>query len=136
MAAVPCRHLADRLAEHPPSDRHDEARFLCNRDEFGRLDVAPLRMPPPGQRLEADDFERVERQNRLVLQVEGVGGERLLHVHFECEPRQRSRAHGRVELHASGARERFRSEQGGIGLLQHIYHSPAFVIDRQSDAGR
>ena len=78
---VPSRHgggLAARLEQHRATEREDRAALLGEGDELVGLDEAAGRVAPAGERLDAVDHARRERQHRLVVDVDlalvhGVG---------------------------------------------------------------
>ena len=63
-------------AQHPFADRPDQPRLFGQRDEFGGRDAAELRVGPAQQRFEALDRARLAGDDRLILKMQLVIGER------------------------------------------------------------
>src|SRR3954452_3764739 len=89
--------LAAALAQDPAADRHDEAHLLGERDELVRRDEAALRVAPAQQRLDAGGAAVGEPDDRLVVKLELIGGERALEVGAQLETREDALVHGRLE---------------------------------------
>ena len=66
------QRLPASLLERPLADRHDETRLLRQRDELVGGNQPPLRMLPPDQGLDPDDFLRIDLDLRLILQKQLV----------------------------------------------------------------
>jgi hypothetical protein len=79
--SLPCarqsRQLAQRRAEDPGADRHDQPVLLRERDELVGGDQAPLAVRPAQQRLARGHRAVGERDDRLVVDLELVALERV-----------------------------------------------------------
>ena len=58
------------LPQDPFTDRHDQASILGQRNEFGRQNLAELRMVPAQESFKAADFVTLEVDQRLVVEFE------------------------------------------------------------------
>src|ERR671917_555873 len=65
--AIPAAQLLARLTQYRHAERRDQPRLLGERDEVHGADQPALRVVPAGQRLEAGDLARSERDDRLVV---------------------------------------------------------------------
>ncbi len=116
--ARPARCRAAGLPEHPFAEVADQAGLLGHGDEFGRTEQAALWMTPAHQRLEARDAVVGQRQHRLVVQFELLGGQRL--AQFESEPvaALRVEAHGVLVETEGGAAVRLGCIERKVGVAQ------------------
>ena len=64
------------LVHGPAAKLEDEARFLGDRNELGRTDLAAILMGPAGKRLETGDLSRLEVDQRLIEEFQLVLVER------------------------------------------------------------
>ena len=117
--AGPLRGGGACLPDDPLADRHDEADLLGQRDEVGRRDHSPGRMIPADEGLEAADFVARQIDDRLVVQLELAGRQRLaqvllhdaaglhlqVHLGFEEAERAASVALGAVEREVGVAQQ-------------------------------
>ena len=96
-ALLPHGVVAAHLVQHPRADVEDEARFLRERDELRRGDVAVTRQAPAQQRLGADDLAARQVDLGLVADEELVAVERASQLALEHEPLDGGGVHlGRV----------------------------------------
>src|SRR5206468_10012071 len=73
---VPAGERVRCLVHGPAAKLEDEARFLGDRNELGRTDLAPVLMGPAGKRLETGDLSRLEVDQRLIKEFQLVLVER------------------------------------------------------------
>ena len=66
----PASGLVAGFPQHELTERIDQTGRLGDRDELARWNRAAGRRPPPQQRLDADDLAALERDLRLVVDVE------------------------------------------------------------------
>ena len=83
---APGAGLAARRVQGTGAEVDDEGGFLGEGDEVGGVDRPSGGVVPPEQRLDAHDGAVGERDDRLVVEGEGVGGDGLLEVALEHEP--------------------------------------------------
>src|SRR2546429_4956514 len=76
---LPGTRLAAALAHHPFTDRVDQPARFRQRNELSRRDESPLRMLPAQQRLDAVNSARGGVDLRLVVQLELLQRQRLMH---------------------------------------------------------
>jgi hypothetical protein len=74
------------FAQHPASDRNDQAAFLGNRNETLRQHQAPFRMLPAQQRFDAGDALAFKVDLGLVMQRELAAFERPPQITFDQLP--------------------------------------------------
>ena len=116
------RGVTAGIAQQSLAELHDQTAFLGDGDEFQRRYGAEAWTVPPRQRLEADDPTRFDVDERLIMDRNRVGGDRLaklpldqhaachvlVHVRFK-EPHQRASFRlGAVECHVSPPQQLFR----------------------------
>src|SRR6185312_2080887 len=82
--ARPVHRIAAGLPEHPIADRDNQADFLRHRDEIVRPDQTAFRMVPAYQRLEAADLAVRQVDQRLVIELEFAGQQRLAQIELEA----------------------------------------------------
>src|SRR5262249_44895127 len=70
LRGAPLPDLRAHRLDHPLADRHDEPRFLEDRHELAGGHEPALRVPPPQERLDADDGPRGYADLRLVVDQE------------------------------------------------------------------
>src|SRR5438105_3225303 len=70
--------------DHPIADRHDQACFFGQMNEFGRFDDAFLRLVPAKERLESRHPPSLE--DRLIVDIEFVPLERVMQALLDREP--------------------------------------------------
>jgi hypothetical protein len=92
------RQVGARALEEPAAERDDEAGLLGQRDEDIGRDRAALRVRPARERLDGADAAGRELDERLVVDLELVAGERALEVGLELEALDGAGEHRRVEL--------------------------------------
>jgi hypothetical protein len=85
--ARPLRRHAQRLAQHPLADRHDEPGRLGGRDELVRAQEAPVRVLPADQRLEAGNLVALDVEQRLKVESELAVGQRAAQPALEVVTR-------------------------------------------------
>ena len=88
----PGRLLAGR-AHDPLADRDDQPNLLGEVDEFKGRHGSPFRVPPPDQRLTADQSPAAQVELGLVDEFELSQGKRLAQVELKQPPRLHSNAH-------------------------------------------
>ena len=93
--------VAATLAQHPAPDRDDQAGLLGERDELPRRDQPALGVAPAQQRLDAEDAAVLEPHERLVVQLELLGGDGALQVGAQLEPGEHTLVHLRLEHRGS-----------------------------------
>src|SRR6185312_9802935 len=89
--------LTTALAQDPSADRHDETGLLGERDELVRGDETALGVAPAQQRLDARRAAVAETDDRLVVQLELVGGHRPLQVGAQLEAGEDALVHRGLE---------------------------------------
>ena len=94
---TPGGELPARLAQDPRPDGDDEPVALGQRDEAQRRDDAEDRVVPAQERLDAADAAVVERDQRLVDEVQLAVVERVAQAALELETLHRTLAHRVVE---------------------------------------
>ena len=75
--AAPALRLSGGAAKHPIADLDDEPRLFRDRDEFARRHVAVFGMAPAGERFGLDDAARADLNDRLIMELDLVIGERI-----------------------------------------------------------
>jgi hypothetical protein len=130
--ALPALQLVARLFEHPAADRHDGARVFGDRDEVRGADGRRTGDAPAQERFEAEQTHAVERNFRLVCQLELVVLERAPQRLFELVPAKRTRAHRVIEGRRAGATGAFGGVHRDVGVAQQIFGP--FVILQLGDA--
>ena len=84
---------AQRLAQHPLADRHDEPRLLGDRHEFAGRDGGLARRAPTQQRLEAGNLVALDVEQRLKVESELAVGQRAAQPALEVVAAQHARVH-------------------------------------------
>ena len=134
-----CRHCAacrQASSEDPAPDRHDQAGVLGDRDErVGRHDTQ-LGVVPAQQRLEADDAVGRQRHDRLVVQLELVGHQRMDQVGLQPQPLDRGGAHGRLVHHGPALAGRLGAVHRDVGVTQQRRRRGFGISHGDPDAGR
>ena len=133
---APFRQLPECVVEYPDPDRNDEADGLGDGDELVRRDRAEGRVVPTEQRLEPGDVEARQVEDRLVLEVELIVGERVPEL-----VRQRSAPLGLgprrpVEDGDPGFPVPFGLVHGIIGIPDQRSRRVGLVADGDADARR
>ena len=106
--------------EHPAAERFDQPQLFGHGNEFvGRHWLAVAL--PANQRLEADAHPGRERDDRLVVDLEGVGLDRVAQIAFEAEPIDRARVHVGVEQLVPRAASRLGVIHRRIGIAHHLF---------------
>ena len=83
----PRRHLPARLVERQPADVDDHAGVFGDGNEVRRRHQPAHRVAPAQQRLESGDAAGAQRDDRLVVQLEGALVDRVAQVGLELQPR-------------------------------------------------
>ena len=124
------------LAQHPFAERHDEADFLGERNEFHRPDHAAFGMPPPQQRFETADFIAVQVDERLVVQLELAVGETLSEIELEDAARLDLAIHLGLEEMRGAATFGLGAIESHVGVAQQRVGAVAVAGGkRDADAG-
>ncbi len=119
-APVPLDQRRAGLFQHPLVEFVDQPGFFRQRDEGSRLDVAALGMSPAQQRLDATDLAALQRQLRLVFQVQLVAREGLAQLALQLQAPVDRRLHLRGEEVQRVAPAELGAVHRGVGLLQRI----------------
>ena len=114
----PQRSVGTGFAQHPFSQRNDQADLFRDRDELTGQHHAALGMIPADQRFAAGDRVIVEPDNRLVIQLELAFDQALSQRQFERAPRLHSGIHCRLEEAVSAAAVRFCPVKSHVGVSQ------------------
>ena len=134
-AAGPGHGFGAGAAQHPFADALDEVRFLGNRDEPGRADLAMFRMIPTHQRLDTDDMVVHRTHHRLVVYLQFVPLQRIMEIFLEEAAICRSLEQvGTEEAKASAS-----TTLGGVERKIGVAHEAVAVIAverRHRDAHR
>ena len=85
-AVLPRLRLPAGFVDDPAADRLDQAAVFGDRHELGRLDQAPIGMPPADERLGADDGAGLQVHLRLVEQLEFPLVDRAVQAGFDRLP--------------------------------------------------
>ena len=126
-------HVAAGLAQHPVADLDDQAHLLGDRNELGRRDHAAQRMRPAQQRLAGRDLLGLQVEQRLVVDLEGVVGERVAQVELEAAARLRRDVHVRLEEAPGAALVGLGPIERHVGVLEQVVGVGA-VARRHGDA--
>ncbi len=118
--ALPGRIVAAHLVQDPRADVEDEARFLGERDELRRCDLAVPRQPPAQQRFGADDEPAREVDLGLVAHDELVAVERPAQLALEQQPLDRRRIHLRGIEDVAVSPGALRVIHGGVGVADQV----------------
>ena len=103
--APPAQRLRGGAAKHPVADLDDEPGLLGDRDEFARRHVAEFGMAPARQRLGLDDAAGADLDDRLIVELDLVVGERSVQIADEAGAgRRRDVKRGRKNLQAVAPR--------------------------------
>ncbi len=84
-------------AEHQPPERQDQAGLLRKGDELVRIDEPALGVAPPHERFDTDDAPRLERDDRLIVELELACRDGPLELGLEGDPVEDLRVHRRLE---------------------------------------
>ena len=74
--APPAQRLRRGAAKNPVADLDDEPGLFGDRDEFARRHVAEFGMAPARERLGFDDAAGADLDDRLIVELDFVVGER------------------------------------------------------------
>jgi hypothetical protein len=118
--SVPPAHLQARLAQHPVTDRHDEAGFLGDGKELLRRQDAVDGMVPAQQRFEAGHRGAGERDDWLIKQLQLLAVDRMAQVRFDRQAVFRRCQHRCIEDLAAGLAAVFGAVHRGIGVADHV----------------
>ncbi len=129
--------LLARGAQHPSTDRHDQARLFGERDELHRRHAAELRALPTQQRLDAGDRAGLEIHLGLISERELLELERPAQIRLEREPLDRVRFHAAaIELIVVLALF-LREVHRHVGVLHHrLLVLPLLGMHTDADARR
>eukprot|EP01136_Pigoraptor_vietnamica_P033089 Opistho-1_new@95611 len=132
---TPQRGLAHRLAQHPVTQRDDEAALLRDRNELARRDVAEVGISPAQQRLGTDHRARGDVDLRLVVQPEVAALQRQAHRVVQLHARQQVDVHLRLVEAEAGTAALLHAVHRGVGVLDQVVHRLAVVrVHRDADA--
>ena len=95
-ALAPDRCLTACRIEDMTAEREDEPGLLGERDEVARKHEPAIRVLPTHERLDTDDAAVLQRDDRLVVDVELVGEDSALEVGLELEPLEDELVHRRL----------------------------------------
>ena len=112
--------VAAGLPEHPFAERHDQPDFLGDRNEFVGTDQAALRMVPAQQRLEAADLAARKLDQRLIVELEFVGEQRLAQVELQPAALLHLRVHLRLEEMIGAAAVGLGAIERHVGVAQQL----------------
>ena len=114
----------------------DQARFLCDRNEFLWRNLAEFFVRPAQQGLCRDYPAGADCDDRLKHQSEFVSPQRVPQVVFQPHPFDRGGIHRRVVIAITVASPFFRRIHRDVGILQQfLWFCAALRIGRDADAG-
>ena len=132
----PAGELAAGLLQHPTPERDDEAGLLRQSDERTGRHQPALRVRPADERLEADDALLLERDDRLVVQLELVPVEGAAEVALQIKALADPSAHRLVEHLVAAAALLLRATQSDLSVREQRGRAGAARCrDRYPDAG-
>src|SRR5262245_5475973 len=119
--AVPVPDLAASPGKHELTERMDEVGILCDRQERGGRDPAPVAVPPARQHLDADDPSARDRGLRLEVDLQLLSSKReaqlVLELEAFCARGGHSRGAGRGSRSLARPAPRQRATAAGGGAL-------------------
>ena len=121
------------LAQHPFAEIDDQAHFLGDGNELGRRDHAAQRVRPAQKRLAGGNLARLQIEQRLVEDLEGVVGERVAKVELKAAARVRPHVHLGLEEAPGAALVGLGPVERHVGDLEQVVR-PGGVVGRQRDA--
>ena len=134
--ALPVGERAARLLHHPGAERLDQPELLGDRHERRRRDRLAVARPAD-QRLEPDAHPGRQRHDRLVVDLEVVGGDRAAQVVLEAEAVANAGVHVRVEHFVARLAARLGVIHRGVGVAHHLVRVRVVGrTERDADAGR
>ena len=124
------------LAQHPATDRDDQAGLLGDRDEVVRWDQTLLGMAPAQQSFDAGHGTVLQPDHRLVVELELVGDEGALEVVAQLEPGHDALVHGRLEQPVAALAVALGDVHGRVGVADQLLGvTPvSWPEDRDADA--
>ncbi len=93
----PHGNLTARLAQNPPTHRHDESGLLGNRQELRRREQPTRRVLPTNECLERESAAGTDRDDRLVVQAQLAAIDRLPKLGLDAQSADGVGVHARVE---------------------------------------
>ena len=114
----PFRALQAGFAQDEVADLDDQPHLLGHRNELRRRDHAAHRMRPAQQGLAGRDALGVHVQQGLVVDLEGVGGQRIAQVQLQVAARLRHHVHALLEEAPGPAAVRLGAIEGHVGVLE------------------
>ena len=109
-----------RLLEHPLAELDDDAGLLGVGDELHRRDHPALRVLPAGKCLEAREPAALERDDRLVDDLELLLADRLPQILAPLKPRRGLVVHLLVEDLVAVLAARLGVVHGGVGVVEQV----------------
>ena len=132
--APPAPGLLARLEQDHAAQRQDHSGLLGEWDELVGEHEAAFRMPPAKQCLDPGDLTRLERDDRLVVELELLSGVRTLQVGLECKPLEHALVHGGLVDRVPRLPLVLRAVHGEIGAAQDLARRLTSRAERDADA--
>ena len=116
------------------AEREDEAGLLCEPDELAGEHEAAVGMLPAHERLDPDDAARLERDDRLVVDVELVFDDSALEVGLERETFEDVLVHRGLVERVAALPLALRAVHREIGAAHDLVRRLAAGVERDPDA--